>query len=138
MRFRRLGKTELGTSVVGLGTYQFGGSWGKDFTKKEAADIIAAARDGEINLIDTAECYGVDHLSERLVGQSIASSRSRWILATKFGHVRKDHSHNTKSLGVDSVRQQLEASLRALGTDYVDLYQFHSGPNEDFDNDELY
>jgi aryl-alcohol dehydrogenase-like predicted oxidoreductase len=63
-------------SVIGLGTYQFGGRWGKGFTKKESSEIIAVAKDHGINLLDTAPCYGMNHLSETLVGYAIASSRS--------------------------------------------------------------
>jgi aryl-alcohol dehydrogenase-like predicted oxidoreductase len=48
-------------SVIGLGTYQFGGRWGKAFTKKEASEIIATAKDHGINLLDTAPCYGMNH-----------------------------------------------------------------------------
>lgn len=138
MRFRRLGKTNLRVSVIGLGTFQFGGSWGKQFTRNEVADIVSAARDSGVNLIDTAECYGADHLAESLVGSAIASSRNHWILATKFGHFRQDPSHKIEAWDTASVRKQLEASLHALGTDYIDIYQFHSGSNEDFENDELW
>ncbi|MCK5585477.1 aldo/keto reductase, partial [Candidatus Bipolaricaulota bacterium] len=138
MRFRMLGKTGLRVSVVGLGTFQFGGSWGKTFSKKEAAEIIGTAGDCGINILDTAECYGVDHLAEKLVGHAIASTRSRWLIATKFGHVRLEPRRNSQAWDPASVQKQLEASLRALQTDYIDLYQFHSGSNEDFDNDELW
>jgi aryl-alcohol dehydrogenase-like predicted oxidoreductase len=86
MRYRRLGKTELEVSAIGLGTYQFGGRWGKTFTQAEADAIAGAAQECGINILDTAECYGMDHLSETLVGGAIASTRNRWILATKFGH----------------------------------------------------
>jgi aryl-alcohol dehydrogenase-like predicted oxidoreductase len=125
-------------SVIGLGTYQFGGRWGKAFTKKEASEIIAAAKDYGINLLDTAECYGMNHLSETLVGHAIASSRSHWTLATKFGHEKISPTQNRPAWTTAEVRQQLEASLQALGTDYIDLYQFHSGSNAVFDNDELW
>jgi len=138
MRFRRLGRTDIKVSVIGLGTYQFGGRWGKTFTKKEASEIIATAKDHGINLLDTAACYGMNHFSETLVGHAIASSRSDWILATKFGHERMNPTQNTQAWTAAEVRQQLEASLRALGTDYIDLYQFHSGSNAVFDNDELW
>lgn len=138
MQYRRLGKTGLRVSVVGLGTYQFGGRWGKDFTQQEACSILSAAKDCGINLIDTAECYGPDHLSETLVGRSISSARSHWLLATKFGHVKVTPTKNRPAYGADEVRIQVEESLRALQTDTIDLYQFHSGSNEHFDNDELW
>ncbi len=65
MKYRRLGKTDLKVSVVGVGTWQFGGAWGKDFELGEVKDMFAAAKECGINLIDTAECYG-DHTSGRI------------------------------------------------------------------------
>lgn len=138
MRFRKLGKTDLRVSVIGLGTYQFGGRWGKAFTQAEASEIIATAKDAGINLIDTAECYGMNQLSENLVGQAIASSRSHWVLATKFGHEKLSPTKNRPAYTAPDMLKQLETSLRALRTDYIDLYQFHSGSNEAFDSDELW
>ena len=138
MRYIRLGKTNIKVWVIGIGTYQFGYRWGKTFTRKEAADIIAAARDNGVNLLDTAECYGMNYLSEKLLGHAIASSRSHWIIATKFGHDRISPTQNKDAWTPAEVRKQLEASLCALGTDYVDIYQFHSGSNAVFDNDELW
>jgi myo-inositol catabolism protein IolS len=137
MKYRRLGKTELRVSVVGVGTWQFGGEWGKYFAQDEVSRIVKRAGELGINLIDTAECYG-DHLSETLIGRAIRSKRDSWIIATKFGHRFHRNFERAQHYSAAEVREQLEASLRALGTDYVDLYQFHSGPNEAFDNPELW
>jgi len=137
MKYRRLGKTGLRVSVIGIGTYQFGGSWGKDFTQREVDLIFEAARDQGVNLIDTAECYG-DHLAESLVGGAIRRDRDRWIVATKFGHRRVAPLETEPAWSAQEVRRQLERSLRALRTDHIDLYQFHSGPNEAFDNEALW
>ena len=63
MKFRRLGKTQLKVSVIGIGTWQFGGEWGKEFSQDEVDAMFDRCRDLGINLIDTAECYG-DHTSE--------------------------------------------------------------------------
>lgn len=137
MKYRRLGKTNLRVSVIGVGTWQFGGEWGKVFDQKEVNDILARAKDLGVNLIDTAECYG-DHLSERLIGQAIRGQRDDWILATKFGHQFHGLMNRTPSWSPKAVRRQLEDSLRALQTDVIDIYQFHSGGDEAFDNDELW
>ena len=83
MKYRRLGKTELKVPVVGIGTWQFGGEWGKRFTQQEVNSLLGRARELGINLIDTAACYG-DHLSESLIGRAIRADRERWIIATKF------------------------------------------------------
>ena len=131
MQYGRLGKTELVVSVVGIGTWQLGGEWGKDFEQAEVDRMFDAARRLGINLIDTAECYG-DHTSERLIGRAIARDRDRWIVATKFGHHYHGYLDRTTVYEPDDVRGQLEASLAALYTDYIDIYQFHSGNNEMF------
>lgn len=137
MKYRRLGKTGLRVSVVGVGTWQFGGEWGKQFTQREADQILDRAKELGINLIDTAECYG-DHTSESLVGQAIRQNREDWIVATKFGHRFLGHLEREDQWSADEVRKQLEASLRALQTEVIDLYQFHSGHNDSFDNDALW
>jgi aryl-alcohol dehydrogenase-like predicted oxidoreductase len=136
MKYRRLGKTNLRVSVIGLGTWQFGGEWGKDFSQDEVAAMLARARDLGINLIDTAECYG-DHTSEALIGGAIHRERDRWVIATKFGHKFHGYMNRTDERRPDQVVQQLEESLRALRTDYVDLWQYHSLPDHEFDSDEL-
>ncbi len=137
MQYRTLGSTGLKVSVVGVGTWQFGGEWGRTYTQPEADAIFDAARETGINLIDTAECYG-DHTSERFIGESIKRDREKWIVATKFGH--KFHENFTRDDIVDpgGVLKQLEDSLRALQTDYIDLYQFHSHSDELFQTEGLW
>ena len=136
MKYRRLGNTGLRVSVIGVGTWQLGGEWGQRFTQQEVDQLLGRARELGANLIDTAECYG-DHLAEALIGGAIYQQRDQWVVATKFGHqfypetlrqsgrspvaLRTDHWTPTE------VVAQLEASLRALRTDHVDLYQMHSG-----------
>lgn len=137
MLYRRLGKSELNVSVVGVGTWQLGGEWGRPYEQKEVDPMMARAKELGINLIDTAECYG-DHTSERLVGKAVRHDRQDWIIATKFGHKFHKNFERTTHFDPPSVLKQLEESLRALQTDYVDLYQFHSGSNEDFDNPDLW
>ena len=137
MKYRRLGRTGLKVSVVGLGTWQFGGEWGRAFTQAEVDRLLARAAELGINLIDTAECYG-DHLSEALIGRAVRGQRQRWIVATKFGH--KFHSNFTRTLHYSAaeVLEQLEASLRALDTDSIDVYQMHSAKDPAFDQPDLW
>lgn len=137
MKYRTLGKTGLKVSVVGFGAWQFGGEWGKTFTQAEVDQLLRRAEELGINLIDTAECYG-DHLSETLIGQAIHNRRDNWVIATKFGHHFHNNFERTDHWSPDEVRQQLEDSLRALRTEIIDLYQFHSGPDEAFKRDELW
>ncbi|UJF34454.1 aldo/keto reductase [Paenibacillus hexagrammi] len=138
MKYRRLGKTELKVSIVGVGTWQFGGEWGLDYTQDEADAILDKAAELGINLIDTAECYG-DHLSESFIGSYLSRrKREDWIVATKFGHHFHERFTRTDNYTAQDVVKQLDASLKALQTDYIDLYQFHSGPDSAFDSDELW
>ncbi|AZN41851.1 aldo/keto reductase [Paenibacillus albus] len=138
MKYRRLGKTDLNVSVIGIGTWQFGGEWGQDYTQDEADAILDRAAELGINLIDTAECYG-DHLSEAFIGDYLSRrKREEWVVATKFGHHFHERFTRTDKFAPEDIVQQLDASLKALRTDYIDLYQFHSGPDAVFDNDELW
>ena len=138
MDYRVLGSTGLKVSVIGIGTWQFGGEWGRSFAQADVDAILDEAAACGINLIDTAECYG-DHLSEQLIGNYLARhDRSRWIIATKFGHQFNRFMDRTDDFSPEGVRTQLEASLRALRVDRIDLYQFHSGSDALFQNEELW
>ncbi|KAA9008396.1 aldo/keto reductase [Paenibacillus spiritus] len=138
MKYRKLGSTGLRVSVVGVGTWQFGGEWGKDFTQPEVDAMLDKAGELGINLIDTAECYG-DHLSERFIGEYISRRRREdWVVATKFGHHFSGHLQREQLWSADDVLKQLDGSLKALKTEYIDLYQFHSGTDAQFDNDKLW
>ena len=137
MLYRKLGSSGLVVSVVGVGTWQFGGEWGKSFSTADVDAILGAALDEGINLVDTAECYG-DHLSERLIGERIRRERSRWVVATKFGHHFHGHMDRTRHFDPAAVEAQLNESLRALQTDYIDLLQFHSPVDEEFNNPALW
>ena len=137
MKYRRLGKTEMSVSVVGIGTWQLGGEWGKKFEQAEVDAMIDKGAGLGVNLIDTAGCYG-DHLSEELVGQAIKGRREKWIIATKFGHKFKPNFERENLFEAAQVQKQLEDSLKALQADYIDLYQFHSGTDEMFDTPGLW
>ena len=138
MHYRVLGSTGLRVSVIGVGTWQFGGEWGRQYSQDEVDAILDQAAECGINLIDTAECYG-DHLSERLIGNYLARhDRSRWIVATKFGHRFKGFLNRDDLFSAAEVRSQLEASLKALDVETIDLYQFHSGADELFQDPPLW
>jgi len=136
MKYRTLGKTNLRVSVIGMGTWQFGGEWGKDFTQSEVDAMFDKARELGINLVDTAECYG-DHLSESLIGGAIQRDREKWIIATKFGHKFHGYQDRTERRSPADVAPTVEESLRALKTDYIDILQYHSLREEEVANPEL-
>jgi aryl-alcohol dehydrogenase-like predicted oxidoreductase len=138
MEYRILGSTGLRVSAVGIGTWQLGGEWGHDYLQTEADAIFDKGAELGINLIDTAECYG-DHLSERLIGDYLSRrERSRWTIATKFGHRFNSFLNRTDDFSVDGVREQLEESLKSLRIEAIDIYQFHSGVDAFFHNQELW
>jgi len=137
MHYRTLGRSGLKISVVGVGTWQFGGEWGKDFTQPEVDAILGAAHDCGINFLDTAECYG-DHLSEKFIGAALAGRREQWIVATKFGHHFHKNFERTMHFDAADVVRQLDTSLQALRTDYIDLLQCHSAKDDEFDTDGLW
>jgi len=137
MKFRTLGSTGMTVSAVGVGTWQFGGEWGDPPAQDTVDGIFDAARERGINLIDTAECYG-DHLSEQYIGKAIERDRDQWVLATKFGHKFHGPFDRTEPRKANDVVEQLEASLKSLKTDVIDLWQYHSwGDDEFFDDDVL-
>jgi aryl-alcohol dehydrogenase-like predicted oxidoreductase len=138
MKYRTLGSTGLRVSVIGIGTWQLGGEWGRSFGQGEVDAILDRGAELGINLIDTAECYG-DHLSERFIGDYLSRrNRSRWVVATKFGHHFNKFMDRTDDFSAAGVRRQVEDSLRALHLDVIDVYQFHSGADDLFLNEELW
>ena len=136
MKYRTLGSTGLTVSTIGIGTWQFGGEWGKEFEQSEVDAMFDACRDTGINLIDTAECYG-DHTSEAFVGKAIQRDRENWVLATKFGHKFNAPFDRDERRKPADIQTQLEDSLKALKTSWVDLYQYHSWGDDDFFNDDV-
>ncbi|MBP5617146.1 MAG: aldo/keto reductase [Elusimicrobiaceae bacterium] len=122
MHYRRLGKTDLQLSTVGLGGWALGGAtdWG-DTPFAEAQSAVQAALDAGINVIDTAPIYGN---SEEVLGRILQGRRQEVILATKCGLV-KNGSWTDHDLRPQTITAQLENSLRLLQTDFIDIYFVH-------------
>ena len=119
MRTRPLGDGGPEVSVVGLGCNNFGGRVGLEVTRA----VVDAAIDAGITLFDTADVYGNGGGSEELLGQVVEDRRDRIVLATKFGG---DMGDGTTARGSRTyVRKAIDASLRRLRTEYIDLYQYH-------------
>ena len=136
MRKRKLGYTDLELTTVGLGTWAIGGPWQWGWGPQDDRDSIATiqkALDLGINWIDTAAVYGLGH-SEEIVGKAIAGRRDQVVIATKCGLVWNEKGNVFGRLKAWSVRQELEASLRRLNVDVIDLYQIHwPNPAEDIE-----
>jgi len=116
---RRLGQSDLEVSVIGLGCNNFGGRTDADETR----EVVAAAIDHGINFFDTADIYGKTR-SEQFLGAALGARRSDVIIATKFGGQTGD-DEKERGASAGYVARAVEASLRRLGTDYIDLYQLH-------------
>jgi aryl-alcohol dehydrogenase-like predicted oxidoreductase len=125
MRYRPLGNSGLQVSVVGLGCNNFGRRLDVDKTRQ----VVDAAIDSGITLLDTAETYGGAGRSEELLGQVLAGRRDQVVLATKFGSQPGDMGYGPAAGakgGRGYIRRAVEQSLRRLRTDYIDLYQIHT------------
>ncbi|MCB0882192.1 MAG: aldo/keto reductase [Thermoleophilia bacterium] len=127
METRRLGDTDLDLSVIGLGTWVFGGRWGGTDDDDSAA-AVHAALDAGVNWIDTADIYGQGR-AERVVGRVLRERGADGVhVATKGGvawELGDGGLRIWREARGDYLRMALERSLIALGTDHVDLYQVH-------------
>jgi aryl-alcohol dehydrogenase-like predicted oxidoreductase len=121
-----LGATGLEVTPLAYGTWQFGGDWGP-VDAQAAIAAIQHARSAGINFFDTAQAYGFGR-SERLLGRALAadlrSARESVVIATKGG-LRMDGDKLVRDSSPGWLRKGVEASLDALGTDHIDLYQVH-------------
>lgn len=120
MQMRVLGHSGLPVSAVGLGCNNFGGRLDQAATTA----VVRRALNRGITFFDTADIYGNRGGSETLLGKALGAERPRIVLASKFG-LPMDESGQLQGARPAYVRQALEASLRRLGTDYLDLYQLH-------------
>jgi hypothetical protein len=118
-----LGRTDLLVSRIAFGTWQLGGDWGATDSQEAVAAIRRAADDG-VNFFDTAQAYGFG-ASERLLAQALQGrARDELVIATKGG-LRPAGLGVARDASAKWIQTGIEESLRALATDYVDLYQVH-------------
>jgi aryl-alcohol dehydrogenase-like predicted oxidoreductase len=122
MRTRPLGRTGIQVSTYALGTMMFGPYGNPD--PDDCARIVHRALDGGINVIDTADVYGGDGESEKIVGKALRGRRDDVVLATKFNGPMGSRPHRRGS-SRRWIVSAVEGSLRRLGVDHIDLYQAH-------------
>ncbi len=127
--FRRLGTSGLVVSTVGLGCNNLGRAGSRTEDPAAATAVVHAALDAGITFFDTADVYGAPPgRSEELLGQALGARRADVVIATKFGMDAR--GSNGRDFGARGsrryIRQAVEASLRRLGTDWIDLYQLHA------------
>jgi aryl-alcohol dehydrogenase-like predicted oxidoreductase len=126
MQKRKLGKSNLEVSAIGLGCMGMSFGYGPPKDKQEMIALIRAAVERGVTFFDTAEVYG-PFTNEELVGEALAPMRKRVVIATKFGF--KLDPKSGRSIGVDSrpehIKEVAEASLKRLNTDVIDLFYQH-------------
>jgi aryl-alcohol dehydrogenase-like predicted oxidoreductase len=130
MKMRKLGKTNLEVSAIGLGCMGMSSGYGPPKDKQEMISLIRSAVERGVTFFDTAEGYG-PFTNEELVGEALAPMRERVVIATKFGF---KFGPKGQQIGLDSrpdhIKEVAEASLKRLRTDVIDLfYQHRVDPN---------
>lgn len=127
MEKRRLGNSTFEITRIGLGTWAIGGPWQFGWGPQEDSESIRAihrALDGGINWIDTAPAYGLGH-GEEVVAEALRQTGHRPYVFTKCGIVWDDQGRPSQTLRRESIVREVEASLRRLDVEVIDLYQLH-------------
>ncbi len=125
MRYRLLGRSGLRVSELALGTMTFGEEWGWGASEPESKRMFEAYAEAGGNFIDTANRY-TEGTSERFVGDFIAADRDHWVVATKYTLWTRRDDPNFSGNHRKNMIQACEASLKRLGSDYIDLYWVHA------------
>ena len=132
MQYRFLGRSGLQVSTIGIGANQFGGPVDAAGT----AAILDACLESGINTIDTSDSYGRG-VSEQYIGPAIKAKRDEWVLMTKFySPLAEGPNRSGSSRGY--IRKAVEASLKRLGTDYIDVWQLHNVRGDHLREDALW
>ena len=143
VRTRRFGDTDLEASEIGFGTWALGSDWWGDVSEADGERLLNEAVELGISFFDTGDAYGRG-ANEELVGRVLAPHRDDVVIATKFGYElaegRREHSEGERPQRWDGafIREALDASLRRLGTDRIDLYQLHNPRMDAIDCDEAF
>src|SRR5580693_8428248 len=124
MKYRLLGKSGLRVSEASLGTMTFGDEWGWGSPKAEAQKVYETYREAGGNFIDTANFY-TNGTSETFLGEFMQGHRESVVLATKYSLAVPGNDPNAAGNHRKSMMQAVEASLKRLQTDYIDLYWVH-------------
>ena len=128
MEKRKLGKSNLEVSAIGLGCMGMSFSYGPPKDKKEMTALLHAAVERGVTFFDTAEVYG-PYTNEELVGEGLAAFRGKVVIATKFGFDLSGSDHRPGAAGLNSRPEQIkrvaDASLKRLKLDVIDLFYQH-------------
>jgi len=124
MKYRKLGNSGLEVSVIGQGTWAMGDDFFGEVDAKECVKAIHASLDAGVNFVDTAAAYGLDGASEKVVGEAIKDRRDKVVLSTKCGVLRQ-YGEYIKCLSPNTIKCEIDVSLKNLMTDYIDVYFIH-------------
>jgi aryl-alcohol dehydrogenase-like predicted oxidoreductase len=142
MRYRRFGISQFEVSEIGFGTWTLASDWWGKVDDK--AGMLRTALDAGINFIDTAPVYGSEAVGETMLADFLKKGRDDIVLTTKCGYdIEAERTHPGQSerphdWRPESIRKQLEDSLRRLGTDRIELYQLHNTRIEPILDDDLW
>lgn len=125
MRYKLLGNTGIKVSELCLGTMTFGDKWNNGANEAESLEIAAAYAEAGGNFLDTANKYH-EGQSEEICAKIMAGNRNRWVLATKYTSTMGAGDPNMAGNSRKNMMQAVDASLKRLGTDYIDLYWVHA------------
>ena len=124
MEYRFFGRSGLRVSELALGTMTFGEAWNWGASQQESAAILDAYLDRGGNFVDTANVY-TNGQSENFLGATMADRRGRIVLSTKYTLAREEGNPNAAGSHRKNLKESLDASLRRLNTDYIDIYWVH-------------
>lgn len=143
MRTRQFGDTDVEASEIGFGTWALGSSWWGDVSESDGERLLELALELGITFFETGDAYG-QGANEELVGRVLAPHRDRVQISTKFGYEldsdRQQHAEGERPQRWDGpfIRAALEASLKRLRTDHVDLYQLHNPRLDAIESDDCF
>ncbi|MCU1350548.1 MAG: putative oxidoreductase, partial [Acidobacteria bacterium] len=144
MKYRDLGNTGIKVSEIGFGAWAIGGpseasgtplGWGRT-SDDESLAAIRRARDLGVTFFDTADSYGFGR-SESLLGIVLARKRQDVVIATKIGNVRTPTGELKKDFTKEHIFHAVDASLKRLRSDYIDLYQLHNPTVQDLEREHI-
>ena len=135
MKKRMFGNTGKMVSEIGLGTWQLGTRWGDEFNKEEAIKILDAAKNNDINFIDTADVYN-NGLSEKTIGEYVKNNRQDFFITTKCG--RRLNPHTADMYTPEAIEKFIDESIEHMGVDKLDLILLHCPPSEVYEKKEIF
>jgi aryl-alcohol dehydrogenase-like predicted oxidoreductase len=144
MEYRKLGNTDIECSVVGFGVWTVTAGWWGDYTAEEAIRLMRKAYELGITVFDTAPTYGPVGYAEEIVARALGDVRDRVVYSTKFGYDTEidwsyeGHRERPQRTDPEFTRRALEASLKRLDTDVVDILQLHNPKMTHIEQDDLW